>query len=141
MHLQQAQPKLRTVRLWLGTEELTAEVALRPVEVATGMMFREKMEENEAMLFVFVRPYRASFYMKNTTVPLSAAYLDPDGVIQEIHDLDPLNEEPVTARSDQIQFVLEVNRGWFQRHGLGVGTLVNTELGPLRDTFLSSLPR
>jgi uncharacterized membrane protein (UPF0127 family) len=93
------------------------------------------MAENEAMLFVFARPYRVSFYMRNTRVPLSAAYIDPEGRIAEIHDLHPFNETPVSAISDRIQYVLEVNQGWFQRHNIPVGTLVRTEAGSLLETF------
>src|SRR5688572_33312894 len=88
-HLRHAQPKLRTVKLWLGAKELTAELAVADVEIATGMMFRQTMEENEGMLFIFTQAAQRSFYMKNTSVPLSCAYIDPEGTILEIHDLKP----------------------------------------------------
>src|SRR6185503_16187780 len=83
-HLTHVQPKLPTIKVWLGSEELTAEMALRPLQIATGMMFRTNMLENEAMIFVFGDPAPRSFYMRNCTVPLSAAYLNPEGVIEEI---------------------------------------------------------
>src|SRR4051794_35590548 len=99
------------------------------------MMFRTNMAENAGMLFIFPGPHRASFWMKNTPLPLSAAYLDPDGVILEIHKLEPQNTNSVTAASERIQFVLETNEGWFQRHNIGVGAVVRTERGSLRETF------
>ena len=123
------------MKLWVGSQELVAELALNDRQRMTGMMFRTNMAENEAMLFVFPVPHRTGFYMKNTTVPLSAAYIDPDGTILEIHDLKPLEEKPVGASSDRIQFVLEVNQGWFERNKIGLGAVVRTEHGSLTDTF------
>jgi uncharacterized membrane protein (UPF0127 family) len=130
-----AQPKLQTLKLWLGAEELIAELAHTPQQLQTGMMFRTNIAENEAMLFVFNYPHRASFWMRNTVVPLSAAYIDPEGAIVEIHDLQPLNTNSVVATSERIQFVLETRQGWFKRHNMGPRTVVRTERGSLRDTF------
>jgi len=132
----QAQPKLPTLKLWLGAEEMTTELALTPVQVQTGMMFRTNMAENESMLFVFARPHQASFWMMNTILPLSAAYIGPDGTILEIHDLQPHNTNSVTAGTDRVQFVLETNQGWFRRHNVNIGAIVRTERGSLQDTFL-----
>ena len=131
----QAQPKLRVIRLWLGANELKAEVARSASEIATGMMHRTKMAEDEAMLFVFPKPRRASFYMRNTILPLSCAYIGSDGAILEIHDMKPLDETPIIASTDQVQYVLEVNQGWFKSHRVGIGTVVSTEKGPLRKIF------
>lgn len=132
----QAQAKLRTMKLWLGNAELDAELALTPMQIRTGMMYRTNMAENEAMLFVFGMPHQASFWMKNTRLPLSLAYIDPEGVILEIHDLQPFNTNSVTAATGRVQYVLETTQGWFERHNVNRGTLVRTEEGPLRDTFL-----
>ncbi len=131
----QAQPKLQTMKLWLGAEEMKAELALSPIQQQTGMMFRTNMEENEGMLFAFGMPHRASFWMANTILPLSAAYIDPDGVILEIHDLQPHDTNSVTAGTETIQYVLETRQGWFQRHHIPVGTVIRTERGSLRETF------
>ncbi|MEJ5237531.1 DUF192 domain-containing protein [Limisphaera sp. VF-2] len=134
-HLLHAQPPLPTVKLWLGSQELVAEVARRPVEIATGMMFRESLPEGHGMLFVFPNADRRSFWMRNCRVPLSAAYIDPEGVILEVVDLEPMDERPVPSQSDRVQYVLEVPRNWFRKHGLGPGTLIRTERGSLRETF------
>jgi uncharacterized membrane protein (UPF0127 family) len=130
-----AQPRLQTTKLWLGPEVLTTELALTPQQTRTGMMFRKSMGEDEAMLFVFGVPHQASFWMKNVDVPLSAAYIDPEGKILEIHDLQPQNTNSVMAASDRIQYVLETPQGWFSRHNISTGTVIRTERGSLHDTF------
>jgi uncharacterized protein len=136
----QAQPKLRTIRLWLGPAEVAAEMALTPEQEQTGMMFRTNLDENAGMIFVFPRPWQASFWMKNCTVPLSAAYIDPEGAILEIHDLEPQNTNSVLAQSPDVQFVLEVNQGWFKRHQVETGVYVRTEKGTLQETFARGGP-
>jgi uncharacterized protein len=135
MHLDHAQPKLPTLKLFVGNQEIVAETALTTPQIATGMMFRKEMGTNEGMLFVFGRPHRVSFYMKNTLIPLSGAYIDADGTILEIVDLNPLDETPVPAKSDQVVFVLEMNQGWFKRNNLSAGAVIQSEFGSLRDAF------
>jgi uncharacterized protein len=130
-----AQPKLQTMKLWLGAEEMVAELALTSEQVQTGMMFRTNMAENASMLFVFAQPHRAGFWMKNCPLPLSAAYIDPEGVILEIRELQPHNTNSVVASSDRVQFVLETNQGWFERHKVSAGMVVRTERGSLMETF------
>jgi uncharacterized membrane protein (UPF0127 family) len=130
-----AQPKLPIVKLWLGDQEMVTEIASTPRQREIGMMFRKEMAENEGMLFVFAQPYQASFYMRNTVLPLSGAYIDRDGVILEIHDMKPFDETPIEARTDQVQFVLETRQGWFLRHQIGVGAVVRGERGSLMETF------
>jgi uncharacterized protein len=131
-----AQPRLKTMKLWLGAEELLAELALQQTEWQSGMMFRTNMAESEAMLFVFPVPHRAAFWMKNTFVPLSAAYIDASGTVLEIHDLEPHNTNSVSASTDRVQFVLETTQGWFARHNVSTGAVARTERGTLAETFL-----
>jgi uncharacterized membrane protein (UPF0127 family) len=123
------------MKLYVGTEELMTELAMKPVEIYTGMMWRTNMPENEAMLFVFSSGEQRSFYMRNTLVPLSLAYIDPDGSILEIHDLQPRNETPVPSKASNVQFVLEVPQGWFKRHNIAPGTVIRTQRGELKNTF------
>lgn len=134
-HLLHAQPKLPTIKVWLGDQELITEIAREPVQITTGMMFRTNLLENEAMLFVFPDPAQKNFYMRNCVVPLSAAYIAPNGTILEIVDLQPGDEKGVQSKSSNVQFVLEVPQGWFKRHNLSPGALVRTERGSLRETF------
>ena len=130
-----AQPKLPTVKLWLGSEELAAEMALTLEQERTGMMFRTNITATDAMIFVFPFPQRASFWMKNCPESISAAYIDPDGVIQEIHHLEKQDTNAVTATTDNIKYVLETSDGWFTRHHINTGVVIRTERGTLAETF------
>ncbi len=131
----QAQPKLPTMKLYIQSEEMVAELALTADQVQTGMMFRTNMPPNTGMLFALRYTQRASFWMKNCPLPLSAAYIDPEGIIQEIHELQPYNTNAVLAASDNIRFVLEAPQGWFKEHRIGPGVAITTERGPLMQTF------
>jgi len=130
-----AQPKLETMKLWIGPEEMIAELALNGQQQQAGMMFRTNMDENAGMLFPLPMTTRAAFWMKNCPLALSAAYIDPEGIIVEIHDFQPQNTNVVVARSENIRFVLETNQGWFKRHNIKEGMSVRTERGPLMETF------
>jgi len=133
----QAQPQLQTMKVYIGAEEMIAELALTPDQQRTGMMFRTNMAENAGMLFPLPYTQAASFLMKNCPMPLSAAYIDTEGVIQEIHDLQPFNTNAVLAASNNIRFVLETPQGWFQRHHIAPGVAIATERGPLMRTFFT----
>lgn len=138
----EAQPKLRTLKLWLGAEQIDAEMALTPQEQTTGMMFRtNRLAENEGMLFPMPYTQRVGFWMTNCPLPLAAAYIDPDGVIQEIHTFHPNDASVVYAGTDNIRFVLETSEGWFQRHHISTGTVVRAESGSLMDTFFRNQRR
>ncbi len=130
-----AQPKLSTLKIYLGAETLDAELALTKVQEMTGMMFRTNIAETDAMLFVFPTPHQAAFWMKNCPESLSAAYIDPAGVVAEIRHLEKNNTNSVVAASDNIQYILEVKEGWFTRHGISAGTVIRTERGSLAETF------
>ena len=129
------QAKLPTIKVWLGPQELVTEIARTDLQIRTGMMFRDAIAENEAMLFVFDRPEHRAFWMKNVSVPLSCAYIGPDGVILEIHDMTPQETKPIESATDRIQFVLETKQGWFDRNKVSTGTVVRTERGSLAETF------
>ena len=134
-HMTNAQPKLPTIKLWLGAQEIQAEIAGTTMQIATGMMFRKDIGEKEGMLFVFARPHRAAFYMRNTYVPLTCAYIDAEGKILETHDMQPLDETPIPASTDDIQYVLEMKQGWFERNKVEVGSVIRSEVGSLPQTF------
>jgi uncharacterized protein len=131
----QVQAKLPTIKVWLGSEELVTEVARTDLQLRTGMMFRETIAENEAMIFVFDRPDYRAFWMTNVSVPLSCAYIDPNGVILEIHDMTPQETKPIESATDRIQYVLETKQGWFDRNKVSTGMVVRTEIGSLAETF------
>jgi uncharacterized membrane protein (UPF0127 family) len=136
-HLTHAQPRLPTAKVRLGAEEMIAEIARTELQIRTGMMFRTNMAENEAMIFVYppelIGP--KNFYTRNCVVPLSAAYITPDGTIAEITDLPPGNPRGVPSKNSNLQFVLEVPQGWFTRHNVRPGMVIRTEHGSLQETF------
>ncbi|MDR3459892.1 MAG: DUF192 domain-containing protein [Verrucomicrobiae bacterium] len=136
----QAQPRLRTMKIYLGPETFDAELALTEQEEMTGMMFRTNIQETDAMLFVLPSTQRANFWMKNCPESISAAYINPDGIIEEIHHLEKNDTNGVKAASENIRFVLETQDGWFDKHHISPGTPVTTEKGSLRITFLQGAP-
>jgi uncharacterized membrane protein (UPF0127 family) len=131
----EAQPRLTTVKTYLGAETLDAELAITPEEDVTGLMYRTNITDDTAMLFNLHVPERASFWMTNCPMSLSCAYINPDGVIEEIHHLEKNDNVPVLASNSDILYALEVNDGWFARHNIAPGTLIRTEKGTLAQTF------
>ena len=130
-----AQPRLRTMQLWVGPKQMTAELALTPIQEETGMMFRTNIGANDGMLFVLDFPQRASFWMTNCFIPLSAAYIDPDGVILEIHELKEHDANSVVAAANNVKYVLEAPKDWFTSNSIPVGTTIGTEKGPINKVF------
>ena len=116
---------LPVVPLVIAGQTLETEVATSPDQQQRGLMYRESLPENHAMLFVFEGPRQASFWMRNTRIPLSIAYLDASGKILEIHDMQPFDETSIRSRSLAVAFALEVNQGWFRKQGIGPGDRVS----------------
>jgi uncharacterized membrane protein (UPF0127 family) len=131
-----AQPKLATMKIYLGSEIMDTELALTGEQEETGMMFRTNIQETDSMLFVLPFTMQASFWMKNCPESISAAYINPDGTIAEIHHLEQNDTNPVLSASANIRFVLETREGWFTRHNITPGMVIRTEKGTLAETFL-----
>jgi uncharacterized protein len=115
---------LRTVNLMVGGVSLKAEVAEDDQSREMGLMFRDSLPEDRGMLFIFDQPHQASFWMKNTKIPLSIAFLENDHVISEEKSMRPYDETLIQSRSDKIRYAIEVNAGWFDRHQVKPGTKV-----------------
>ncbi|MFC1707221.1 DUF192 domain-containing protein, partial [Planctomycetota bacterium] len=115
---------LPPVVLRIRGHSLRAEVARTPRERRLGLMFREDLNPDEGMLFLFPRIEQQSFWMRNTPLPLSIAYVAGDGVISQIEKLEPFDEQSVRSK-DAVPFALEVHRGWFRRNGITVGDPVD----------------
>ncbi len=129
----EAQPPLPTRTIQVGLKKINVEVALTPEQRSKGLMHRKTLGEDEGMLFIFETPQRASFWMKNTFLPLSIAYMTEDGVIQEIHPLEPLSLLSVQSRRTDIKYALEMNRGWFEKNGITVKQKISVSDGDLID--------
>ena len=116
---------LRTVKLTIQGVPIKAEVADTPESSTMGLMYRASLPENQGMLFVFNETRQADFWMKNTRIPLSVAFIDPNQTILEIRSMKPFDETNVYSSSNQIAYALEMNEGWFLRNGIEPGAKVN----------------
>lgn len=115
---EKAQPPLPTIELFVNEKSITAEVADDPHEQQAGLMFRDNLPSNSGMLFILNPPRRAAFWMKNTILPLSIAYINASGRILEIHDLEPGNEISVPSAFPLVAYALEMNQDWFRQAGI-----------------------
>jgi len=89
-----------------------------------GLMFRKKLDENTGMLFIFNKEILLRFWMKNTSIPLSIAYINKKGRILEIYDMRPFDTSIIYLSKNPVMFALEVNQGWFRRHGIKIGDII-----------------
>ncbi|RMX07642.1 DUF192 domain-containing protein [Corticibacter populi] len=110
-----------------------AQVAATPRQREVGLMFRQQMPEYEGMLFVFEQPATQCFWMKNTFLPLTAAFIADDGRITNLVDMTPFSSDSHCS-SEPVRYVLEMNRGWFEKRKITAGT-------HLRSTIFSAPTR
>jgi len=115
-----AQPKLPVVVLTAGMHRIEAEVAETMQQVSIGLMHRRTMASFEGMLFVYDEARTHCFWMRNTLLPLSIAFIDDDGRIVNIEDMQPQTDESHCA-AQPVRFALEMNQGWFAKRGLKPG--------------------
>jgi len=120
-HQDQAPSTLKTVQLHIQQQALNVEIADTPESMERGLMFRDSLPADNGMLFVFGQPRQANFWMRNTKIPLSIAYIDTNGRILELHDMFPYDETPVSSYGANVSYALEVNQGWFTKHGITPG--------------------
>ena len=113
--------KLPAIRLNAGIHNIQAELAQTPDQRATGLMFRKTMGNNDGMLFAFEEPGMQCFWMKNTLLPLSIAFIADDG---SIVNLDDMKQQTLDSHcsTKPVRFVLEMNRGWFAKRGIKAGS-------------------
>ncbi len=117
-------PKQRTVELHVGCKTLEVEVLDQPDTMCRGLKFREELPEGTGMLFVFQQPLRAVFWAEGCKFPLDVAFVDVNGFILEITHLEAEDESMVHSWSDQVSFVIETTRGWFERNEVFMGSRV-----------------
>ena len=114
------QPRLPTVLLQAGLHQITAEVARTPQQQQIGMMMRTQMAQHEGMLFVFDDVAPRCFWMKNTLLPLSIAFIADDGTIVNLADMQPRSEASHCS-AQPVRYALEMNQGWFAKRGIQAG--------------------
>ena len=121
VHAQETpQTQLQRITLSAGIHQIDTQVALTPEQHAIGLMYRKDMPQHEGMLFVFQNPTKQCFWMKNTLLPLTAAFVADDGTIVNLEDMKPQTTESHCSVKP-VRFVLEMNQGWFAKKGLKAG--------------------
>ena len=118
---QEGPQKLPTTQLSAGMHLIQAEVAETPEQRAIGLMHRPSMPTNAGMLFVFEQPGVQCFWMKNTLLPLSIAFVADDGSIVNIADMQPMSEASHCS-AKPVRYALEMNQGWFAKRGIKSGS-------------------
>jgi uncharacterized protein len=112
--------KLPAIRINAGIHNIQAELARTAEEREIGLMFRTAMGTNDGMLFAFEQPGQQCFWMKNTLLPLSVAFVADDGTIVNIDDMKPQTLDSHCSKKE-VRFVLEMNQGWFAKRGIKAG--------------------
>ncbi len=112
---------LPRAKLSVGVHQITAQVAQTPNQRSTGLMFRKDMPQTEGMLFIFEQPGMQCFWMKNTLLPLTAAFVADNGEIVNLVDMQPHSEAPHCS-TKPVRYVLEMNQGWFAKKGVKAGS-------------------
>ena len=118
-----AEAPLKTTTVKVGTHPLKVEVAANDAEREKGLMFRKSLGRNDGMLFVFDEPAYHAMWMKNTLIPLSVAFIDRDGVILNVLDMEPQTLDSHQAAGPAV-YAIETNLGWFAEHRVGAGDRV-----------------
>ena len=116
----QAQTGLPRTKLTVGFHQIEVQVASTPAQQSTGLMYRAEMPQHEGMLFVFPEAKQQCFWMKNTLIPLTAAFVADDGTVINLEDMQPQTTQSHCS-AKPVRFVLEVNQGWFMKKGLKAG--------------------
>ena len=115
------QMDLQRVKLSAGMYQIDAQIALTPEQRQIGLMFRKDMPQYEGMIFVFEQPTQQCFWMKNTILPLTAAFVADDGTIVNLADMKPQTTDAHCSEKP-VRYVLEMNKGWFAKKGIKAGT-------------------
>ena len=117
---QEPQMNLPRVKLNAGMHVIDAQVAASTDQRMTGLMHRKEMPQHEGMLFVFDAPAQQCFWMKNTLLPLSVAFVGDDGTIVNIDEMQPQTLDSHCS-TKPVRYVLEMNKGWFAKRGIKAG--------------------
>jgi uncharacterized protein len=115
------QLKLQRIKISAGMHQIDTQLAQTPEQRQIGLMWRKEMPQHEGMLFIFEQPSQQCFWMKNTLLPLTAAFVADDGTIVNLEDMKPQTTEPHCS-TKPVRYVLEMNKGWFAKKGIKAGS-------------------
>ena len=118
------QTELPREKLTVGIHQIDAQLAMTSEQREIGLMFRKEMPQHEGMLFVFEDPSRLCFWMKNTLIPLTAAFIADDSSIVNLENMKPLTTESHCA-TKPVRFVLEMKQGWFAKKDIKPGSKIS----------------
>jgi len=118
------QTQLQRTGLSVGIHQIDAQIAMTSEQREIGLMFRKDMPQHEGMLFVFESPSRLCFWMKNTLLPLTAAFIADDGTVVNLENMKPQTTDSHCS-SKPVRFVLEMNQGWFAKRGVKPGSKIS----------------
>lgn len=124
---QQSQTDLPRTQLSVGLYKIDAQIAQTPLQREIGLMFRKEMPQAEGMIFVFEQPATQCFWMRNTILPLTAAFVAEDGRIVNLVDMQPMTENSHCSL-EPVRYVLEMNQGWFAKKNIKKGAKLGGEL-------------
>ena len=120
--------ELPTTVISITGHSLSVELATTPTSRGCGLSHREDLPQNHGMLFIFPDSRPRSFWMKDTFIPLSIAFLDKSGQILSLLDMVPMQTDPQYQSGQPASYALEVNQGWFHAHGIEIGDIVEMNL-------------
>jgi uncharacterized membrane protein (UPF0127 family) len=120
--------ELPVLSLRIGAAELQVEVASTPATRACGLSHRDQLSPERGMLFVFPEAAPRKFWMKDTRIPLSIAFLDVDRRVLNLLDMTPLDTDPRYPSAGASSYALEVNQGWFEAHEIASGSIAEFNL-------------
>jgi len=124
---QEPQTNLQRTAIQAGMFQIDAQIANTPQQRQVGLMFRKDMPTHEGMLFIFEEPQKLCFWMKNTLLPLTAAFVDDDGAIVNLVDMQPQSTDSHCSEKP-VRYVLEMNQGWFAKKKIGKGYKLKSQI-------------
>ena len=127
VHAQSQPQDLAAATLTVGMHNIRAQLAVTPQQRQIGLMFRASMPNHEGMLFVFEDASPQCFWMRNTLIPLSIAFLADDGTVVNLADMKPQSDDSHCS-AKPVRYALEMNQGWFTKRGVKPGTRISGEM-------------
>ena len=118
------QTQLQRITLSVGIHQIDTQLAATSEQREIGLMFRKDMPQNEGMLFIFESPSQLCFWMKNTLLPLTAAFIADDGTVVNLENMKPQTTDSHCS-SKPVRYVLEMNQGWFSKKGVRPGSKIS----------------
>lgn len=109
----------------VGDRVVRMQLAIQPAEQQRGLMFRRDLGRDDGMIFIYERPQKMSFWMRNTPTALDIGFFDPEGRLQEVYPMYPFDERHVVSHGSNLLYALEMNQNWFRENGVKSGAQID----------------